>query len=131
MRLHQICHDLRELDFVLQVRNTAFLVWQKGRQRVDIIVVDPSYIGIRDNYVGQVSEGSNAVGKANGKQGEGEVCGAEEGFGTERRAAMSQEGISIQSIDKKVGREATERDLLRSKDAMASKRGVRLGRCRY
>jgi len=35
------------------------------------------------------------VGKANGKEGQGEVCGAEEGFGTERRAAMSEGGISV------------------------------------
>jgi hypothetical protein len=45
---------------------------------VKVIVVDFVYLGIRNDYEGEVAEGLYAVGEARRQGREGEVCGAEE-----------------------------------------------------
>lgn len=45
-----------------------------------VIVVDPGDVGIGDDDEREVAEGLDAVGETDRKEGEGEVCGREEGF---------------------------------------------------
>lgn len=50
-------------------------------------------IGIRDDDVGEVSQGLDAVREADGEEGEGEVGRGEEGFGGEGRTAVPEFGL--------------------------------------
>ena len=42
---------------------------------MNVIIIDARYIGIGDDDEWEVAEGLDTVGEADGKQGEGEVCG--------------------------------------------------------
>lgn len=44
---------------------------------MDVVVVDAGDVGVRDDDEGEVAEGLDSVGQADGQEGEGEVCGAE------------------------------------------------------
>lgn len=57
-----------------------------------VVVVDARDVGVGHDDVGQVAQGLDAVGEADGQEGEGEACRGEEGFGGERGAAVSVVG---------------------------------------
>lgn len=46
---------------------------QEGGEGVDVVVVDAVDVGVRDDDVREVAEGLDAVGEADGDEGEGEV----------------------------------------------------------
>lgn len=54
-------------------------------------IVYPGDIWIRDDYEGEVTEGLDSVSEANGEDGEGEVCGGEEFLCCERPPTVSVE----------------------------------------
>ena len=47
---------------------------------MQVIVVDARDVRVRDDYERKVAQGLNAVGEADGEEGEGEVGGGEESF---------------------------------------------------
>ena len=49
---------------------------------MEIVIVDGGDMRVRDDDEGEVAESADAVREADGEQGEGEVCGVEEGRGT-------------------------------------------------
>lgn len=46
---------------------------------MDVIVVDAGDVRIGDNDEGEIAESLNSVSEADGQEGEGEVCGGEDG----------------------------------------------------
>lgn len=68
---------------------------EEGGEGVQVVVVDAVDVWVRDDDVGQVAEGLDAVGEADGEEGEGEVCGGEQGLFGEGRAAIP--GMSVRN----------------------------------
>ena len=89
MGLHEVGHDFCELDLFFQRVDLALLVREERREGVDVVVVDAGDVRVRDDDEGEVAESLDAMGKADGEEGEGEVCGGEESGCGERRTAMS------------------------------------------
>jgi hypothetical protein len=94
MRGDEFGEGLCEADFVLEMGDRdAFLsllpVGEENGEGVQVIAVDAGDVWIGDDDVGEIAQGLDAVGEADGEEGEGEVCGAEEGFLGEWRAAVS------------------------------------------
>ena len=79
MRLDEIGHYFCELDLLFQGVYLPLLVWEQGGEGVDVVVVDAGDVRVRDDDEGEVAEGLDSVGEADGEEGEGEVCGGEEG----------------------------------------------------
>ena len=46
---------------------------------MDVVVIDAGDVRVRDDDEGEVAQGLDSVGEADGKEGEGEVCRGEEG----------------------------------------------------
>lgn len=61
-----------------------------------VVGVDARDVGIRNDDVGEVSQGLDAVREADGEQGEGKVGGGEEGFGGERGTAVPEFGLVVE-----------------------------------
>ncbi len=79
VRLDEVGHYFCELDFLFQGVDLPFLVGEQGGEGVDVVVVDAGDVRVRDDNEGEVAEGLDAVGEADRQEGEGEVCGGEEG----------------------------------------------------
>ena len=94
VRLHEVGHDLCELDFLVQRVDLPLLVGEQGGERVDVVVVDAGYVRVRDDDEGKVAQGLDPVGEPDGEEGEGEVCGGEERGCGQRGSAMSGECVS-------------------------------------
>lgn len=77
MRLHQICHDFGKLDFLFERVDLPLLVGEQGGEGVDVNVVDAGDVRVGDDDEGEIAEGLDPVGKADGQEGESEVCGGE------------------------------------------------------
>ena len=56
---------------------------------MDVVVVDAGDVRVRDDDEGEIAEGLDSVGEADGEEGEGEVCRGEEGGCGERWSAMT------------------------------------------
>lgn len=68
-------------------------VGKKRGEGVLVVCVDARDVGVRDDDVGEVAQGLDAVREADGEEGEGEVGGGEEGFGGERGTAVPGYGL--------------------------------------
>ena len=89
MGLHEVGHDFCELDFFFQGVDLALLVREESGEGVDIVVIDAGDVRVRDDDEREVAESLDAMGEADGEEGEGEVCGGEESGCGERGTAMS------------------------------------------
>lgn len=95
VRSNELGERVGELDLILGGADGSTLgrgapVRQEDGERMEVGVVDSRNVGIRDDDVGEITEGLEAVGKANREEGEREVCGGEEGVLGEGRAAVSE-----------------------------------------
>lgn len=71
-------------------------VGEESGERVLVVGVDARDVGIRNDDVGEVSQGLDAVREADGEEREGEVGGGEEGFGGERGTAVPEFGLVVE-----------------------------------
>ena len=72
---------------------------------MDVVVVDAVDVGVRDDDVGEIAEGLDAVGEADRDKREGEVGGREESFFGERGAAVSgrvRPGVNGRGMERKM-----------------------------
>lgn len=90
MGVDEVGEDGGEFHFVGEGGDVCVGVGEEGRERVLVVGVYARDIGIGDDDVGEVAQGLDAVRKADGEEGEGEVGGSEEGFGGEGRTAVPE-----------------------------------------
>ena len=62
---------------------------------MDVVVVDAGDVRVRDDDEGEVAECLDAMGEADGEEGEGEVCGGEESRCGEWWTAMSRDCMLV------------------------------------
>lgn len=67
MCLDKIRHDLGELYFILEVGDSALLVWEEGGEGVDVVAVDLSNMWIGYNNERKVPQSLNPMGESDGK----------------------------------------------------------------
>jgi hypothetical protein len=77
----EVGEDSGEADLVVEGGDVGVCVGQERGQGVLVVGVDVGDVRVRDDDVGQVAQGLDAVREADGEEGEGEVCRGEEGFG--------------------------------------------------
>nr|POE94562.1 hypothetical protein CFP56_16802 [Quercus suber] len=77
VRQHQVRHDFRELDLVLQRLDAALGPGQQRAQRVHIVAVDLADVGVRHDDVREVAQALDAVGEARGQDFEREIRAVE------------------------------------------------------
>ena len=79
MGLDEAGEDFGEGAFVGRRGDLLFSPGEEGGEGVHVVVVDLGDVGVGDDDVGEVAEGFDAVGEADGEDGEGEVGGFVEG----------------------------------------------------
>ena len=62
VRPDELGQDFGKLDLIIEAADGAFLPGEQGGQGVLVVVVDLVDAGVRDEYVGEIAEGLNAVG---------------------------------------------------------------------
>ena len=59
--LHQVCHHISELLFLLRSRDPLLVPWQESGKGVQVVVVDLRNMRVRDHDEGQIPETLYAV----------------------------------------------------------------------
>jgi hypothetical protein len=84
----EVREDGCEFDFVIEGGDVRVCVWQERREGVLVVGVDAGDVWVRDDDVWEVPQSLDAVREADGEEGEGEVCGGEEGVSREGGTAV-------------------------------------------